>query len=126
MVALNFNHRPVSQWSTNKLTATLRCFNLLNGIGLILSGTLCLLTGFVSLGFSSVTVSVYIAYVGRLHLREVCRVFPSLDSDSTFATRFFGIILCCAELKITNLQHKLIRNCGFLFTFIGRALFIVL
>ncbi len=53
----------MSEWSSSKLTSTLRCFNLLNAVGLVLAGTLCLLTSAISLSFSSVTVSVYIAYV---------------------------------------------------------------
>lgn len=69
---------PVSTWSASKLTSTLRCFNLLNGIGLILSGSLCLVTGFVSLGFSSITVSIYIAYVRAppLHMHTLVTQIP--------------------------------------------------
>jgi hypothetical protein len=40
--------------------------------------------------------------------------------------RFFGFVLCCAEMRIENLQPRLQRNCGFLFSFLGRALFIIL
>lgn len=38
----------------------------------------------------------------------------------------FGLMMFCVELNIANIQPKLRENCGFLFTFLGRALFVLL
>lgn len=38
----------------------------------------------------------------------------------------FGLMMICTEMKFANLQPRIQRKFGFLFTFIGRALFILL
>jgi hypothetical protein len=53
----------VTEWSTGKLQTTLRCGNLLNGIAMILAGSLSLVGNLVSVAFSSVTVAAYMGYV---------------------------------------------------------------
>jgi len=35
-------------------------------------------------------------------------------------------MMTCVEMNIANIQPRLRKNCGFLFTFMGRALFIIL
>jgi hypothetical protein len=50
----------VTQWSVGKVQTTLRCANLLNGIGMVVAGSMSILTGFISLGFETVTVAAYI------------------------------------------------------------------
>jgi hypothetical protein len=38
---------------------------------------------------------------------------------------FFGVLMMCVEMKFANLQPRIQRLFGFLFTFFGRAIFVV-
>lgn len=38
---------------------------------------------------------------------------------------FFGMFLCCTEFKIPNIEVRLRREFGFLYSFVGRTLFIL-
>jgi hypothetical protein len=89
----------VSKWSTKKLLYTLRLCNLSNGLLLILTGILVFITGMVNVTFSTITVSGYVV--------------------------FFGMLMTCLECQIGNLAPKFRRNFGFMFSFIGRTVFIL-
>ena len=39
---------------------------------------------------------------------------------------FLGLLMCCVELNMGMLQAKIRRNFGFLFTFAGRTIFLLL
>lgn len=89
----------VREWSTTKLTRTLRLVNLCNGIILILLGVLVFVTGLMSVSFTSVTVSAYVV--------------------------FFGTLLSCLECNLSFLSSRFKRNFGFMFSYLGRTGFIV-
>lgn len=54
----------IKDWSTAKLTRTLRMVNMCNGALLITTGILCLVVNMVSISFASVTVSAYVVFFG--------------------------------------------------------------
>lgn len=62
------------------------CVVVQNAFGLVLTGVLLLVTKFITFDLDTLTVSLYIA--------------------------FFGILLCCVELKFSNLGRILQRNFG--------------
>jgi len=37
-----------------------------------------------------------------------------------------GLLMCCVELNFTFMQTRIRRNFGFLFSFIGRTVFLLL
>ena len=73
--------------------------NILNGLVLILGAVLVFITSIVQVSFTALTVAAY--------------------------TCFFGLMMICVELNIANVQPRIQNNFGFLFTFIGRAIFIL-
>lgn len=91
--------KSVSSWSTKKLLYTLRVANMSNGLLLVLTGILVFITGMVNVTFSTITVSGYVV--------------------------FFGMLMTCLECNIGNLAPRFKRNFGFLFSFIGRTVFII-
>lgn len=90
---------PIREWPTSKVTRTLRCANMLNGICMILTGILVLLVGFVSVSFTNITVSGYVV--------------------------FFGMMMTCLECNLGNMAPKFRRNFGFMFSYAGRTVFII-
>lgn len=97
--AVKAKRETVAQWPTKKVTRTLRMANMLNGLCMMLTGILVLLVGFVNISFTNITVSSYVV--------------------------FFGMMMMCLECNLGNLAPKFRRNFGFMFSFIGRAIFIV-
>ena len=89
----------VTSWSTSQLKRSLRVANLCNGMCLITLGIVVFFVGVTSISFTSITVSCYVI--------------------------FFGLLMSCLECNISNLAPRLQRNFGFMFSFLGRTLFIV-
>ena len=79
---------------------TLRAVNMLNGALVIAASILVFLTGIVDLNFTTATLACYIIA--------------------------FGIVMLFVECNISNLQSCVRAQCGFLFSFWGRAIFITL
>jgi len=77
---------------------TLRAVNMLNGALVIAASILVFLTGIVDLNFTTATLACYIIA--------------------------FGIVMLFVECNISNLQSCVRAQCGFLFSFWGRAIFI--
>lgn len=89
----------VSSWTTKKLLTSLRLINMLNGLLLVATGILVFITGIVGITFSTITVAAYVV--------------------------FFGLMMTCLECNVGNLAPKFKKNFGFMFSFIGRTLFIL-
>lgn len=52
---------------------------------------------------------------------------PAFDTITLSAyTVFLGLVMCCVELNMGLMQAKIRTNCGFLFSFVGRTLFLLL
>lgn len=79
---------------------TLRAVNMLNGAVLITMAILLLVTGAVNLNFATFTISAYVTA--------------------------FGVIMMVVECHLQNLQACVRAQCGFLFSYWGRAVFIIL
>ena len=56
----------IRDWSTAKLTRTLRLANMCNGAILISTGILCFIIGSVQISFSTVTVASYVVFFGLM------------------------------------------------------------
>jgi COPI associated protein len=89
----------IRNWSKTKLLRVLRVFNMLNGLTMIATAILVFFVSIVSISFTSLITSGL-----------VC---------------FFGILLTCLECNILGIAPKLRKNFGFVFSFWGRAVFIV-
>lgn len=89
----------VAKWGTKRMIYTLRAANLINGLLLVMVGILIFLSGMVSITFTTVTVAAYIV--------------------------FFGIMITCLECNIGNVAPKFRRNFGFIFSFVGRTVFLL-
>ncbi len=56
----------IRDWSTAKVTRTLRMANMCNGVVMITIGILLLLVGMVNISFTSITVSAYVVFFGLM------------------------------------------------------------
>jgi len=90
---------PVKEWSKSGMLNTLRVLNLVNGLLLILADVLLFIVAAANVTFTSIVLSVFLV--------------------------FFGLMLTCLECNIGNLAPRFRRNFGFLFSFVGRASFII-
>ena len=90
----------VASWTDKGMLNTLRCVNMFNGALVILAAVLVFITGIVALSFTTATLSCYIIA--------------------------FGLVMMVVECNISNLQSCVRAQCGFLFSFWGRATFIIL
>ena len=93
----------VTEWSTGKLQTTLRCGNLLNGIAMLLAGSLSLVTNLVSVSFSSVTVAAYMGYVPETICNAcVCHCSAVSPANARGGVHGFSRNLrrCCAHVQI--------------------------
>jgi hypothetical protein len=90
------------KWSRSKALTTMRISNCCNGCCLIGGAIAAFLipTGTLLPSFDTVTLSAYVVLL--------------------------GLLMMCAECNISLLQGKLRNNFGFLFTYLGRSLFIFL
>lgn len=89
----------VKDWSTSKVLNVMRLVNVLNGLGIVASTVLQLLGGLISIDFQTILLS---AYAG-----------------------IFGMLLMCAEMHFSAMDKWIRTRFGFMFSFVGRALFIL-
>ena len=71
----------IRDWSTAKLTRTLRMANMCNGAILISTGILCFIIGSVQISFSTVTVASYVVFFGLMLACLEC----NLSARASFA-----------------------------------------
>ena len=143
--------QPISAWSTKKVTYTLRVANMCNGLLLILIGILIFVSGMVSVTFTTVCVLrgmffqgcflvlslashslpslVFLPCICAYSFLPACHLTVSLLDllQVTVAAYivFFGLLILCLECNISNLAPKFRRNFGFMFSFIGRTVFLL-
>ena len=90
----------ICSWSRRGLVRVVRISSLCNGFCL----ALCAICGFLlptnplTVSFSTVTLSGYIV--------------------------FLGLLMCVLELNIGLVQQRLRRSCGFMFSYVGRTVYI--
>lgn len=89
----------IAGWSKARVVNTLRVLNLLNGLLLILVGILIFIVASFTITFTTVTVSIYLV--------------------------FFGALLSCLECNVGSCAPRFKANFGFMFSFLGRTLFIL-
>lgn len=90
----------VRQWSKSKALNTMRLCNCCNGCCLIIGAVVAFLipTGTLFPTAATVTLAAYVILL--------------------------GILMMCAECNLAMLQRRLRNNFGFMFTYIGRAMYI--
>lgn len=88
-------------WSFSRSVRMMRLFNLLNGVLLVIFAIVSFLlpSGSLLPSFSSITIAGYVV--------------------------FLGLLMCTVELNLAAVQGRVRRNFGFLFSFAGRAAFVL-
>jgi COPI associated protein len=88
-------------WPKSRLISSLRFINWLNGIALVVLAIVSLLIPSLSLiaSYSTIVLSAYVI--------------------------FLGLMMCTVEIHLGFLQRRIKKNFGFLFTWIGRGIFIL-
>jgi hypothetical protein len=108
----------------------LRFANIFNGLLLMFTAIIVFFVSVVGSDsvspFAGVVISVYIMCVdaecaGRVFVLVVC----AMETGVFLSCSVFGVIMICVELNIANLQPLIKEQFGFMFTYRGRALFIL-